>query len=220
MPSAVTRGAVLESGDRMAAVEFRRRYEEARPPIKKAELVEGVVYVASPVRANVHGKPHGLVVGWLFAYQVRMTGVELAVEATVRLDPDNEVQPDGLLWHTGSNRLRETEDGYLEGAPELVVEVAASSATYDLHDKLRAYRRNGVLEYVAWRTLDARIDWFRLRDGEYVRVEPDAAGVIESEAFPGLRLHVAKMLAGARSVGATGRGGRMSEPAVHPVTHP
>jgi len=39
----------LESGDHLTHEEFHRRYLE-RPDIKKAELVEGVVYVSSPGR--------------------------------------------------------------------------------------------------------------------------------------------------------------------------
>jgi Uma2 family endonuclease len=191
----VTTRPVLESGDRLTREEFHRRYCE-RPDIKKAELVEGVVYVASPVRANAHGQPHAQVVGWLYTYQAKTPGIWLEDNTTVRLDANNEVQPDACLWREEPGGPRLTEDGYIEGAPQLVVEVAASSASYDLHDKLGAYRRNGVREYVVWRTLDRAIDWFRLRAGEYVRVEPDERGVIESEAFPGLRLDVAKMLAG------------------------
>jgi Uma2 family endonuclease len=77
-----------------------------------------------------------------------------------------------------------------------VVEIAASSASYDLHDKKEAYRRNGVREYVVWRVLDEAVDWLRLEDGAYVRVEPSARGLIESATFPGLRLNVPKLLAG------------------------
>jgi Uma2 family endonuclease len=186
---------VLESGDRLTREEFHRRYGE-RPDIKKAELVEGVVYVASPVRASVHGIPHARMMTWLGVYQVKTPGVQLVDNATVQLDANNEVQPDAALWREEPGGPRLTGDGYLEGAPQLVVEVAASSASYDLHDKLEAYRRTGVGEYVVWRVLDRAIDWFRLRAGEYVRVEPDARGVIESDVFEGLRLHVAKMLAG------------------------
>ena len=185
----------LESGDRLTRAEFHRRYS-ARPDIKKAELVEGVVYVASPARFGTHGEQHANVVGWLFTYKLRSPGVRLGDNATVRLDADNEVQPDAFLWREEPGGPRLAPDDYLEGAPQLIVEIAASTASYDLHDKMRAYRRNGVREYVVWRVLDAAIDWFRLREGEYVRVEPDARGVIESEAFPGLRLHVATMLAG------------------------
>lgn len=186
---------VLESGDHLTRAEFHRRYS-ARPDIKKAELVEGVVYVGSPVRVGAHAEPHASVIGWLVAYRSRHPDLRLGDNATVRLDADNEVQPDAFLCRVGPGGPRVTEDDYLEGAPQLVVEIAASSASYDLHEKMRAYRRNGVREYVVWRVLDDAIDWFRLRDGEYLRVEPDAGGVIESETFPELRLNVPKLLAG------------------------
>jgi len=185
----------LESGDRLTREEFHRRYS-ARPDVKKAELVEGVVYVASPVRFDRHGQPHGFVVGWLAAYAAETPGLLLGDNSTVFLDGGNEVQPDAFLWQPEPGGPRLTDDGYIEGAPQLVVEIAASSVSYDLHDKLEAYLRNGVLEYVVWRTLDRAIDWFRLREGSYVRIEPDADGLIESEQFPGLRLHVPSMLAG------------------------
>jgi Uma2 family endonuclease len=184
---------LLESGDHLSQPEFHRRYC-ARPDIKKAELVEGVVYVASPV-SLLHGGAHALVVGWLVACVAKHPDAQLGDNATVILDVDNEVQPDAFLWREEPDGPRRTAKNYLEGAPQLVVEVAASSASYDLHEKLRAYRRNGVHEYVVWRVLDEAIDWFRVREGEYARVEPDASGQIEGEAFPGLRLHVPKMLA-------------------------
>jgi len=189
-----TKPVILESGDRLTRAEFHRRYC-ARPDIKKAELVEGVVYVASPVR-SLHGQPHANVIGWLLAYKTKTHGVQLDDNTTVILDAaDTEVQPDASLWREGGFGPRLTTEGYIEGAPQLVVEIAASSASYDLHDKMRAYQRNRVQEYVVWRVLDEAIDWFRLVGGEYVRVEPDESGIIESAAFPGLRLHVAKMLA-------------------------
>ena len=47
------------------------------------------------------------------------------------------------------------------------MEVAPSSASHDLHDKLNVYRRNGVREYLIWRILDERIDGFDLVDDEY-----------------------------------------------------
>jgi Uma2 family endonuclease len=195
MSTVTTARPSLESGDHLTREEFHRRYC-ARPDIKKAELVEGVVYVASPVRVGFHGAPHACVVGWLFAYRARTPGVQLADNATVRLDAPNEVQPDACLWREEPGGPRVSADGYLVGAPQLVAEVAASSASYDLHEKKEAYRRNGVREYVVWRVLDGAIDWFRLHEGEYVRVEPDERGVIESVVFAGLRLDVAKMLTG------------------------
>jgi len=185
---------VLESGDRLSRAEFHRRYC-ALPEIKKAELIEGVVYVASPVSAR-HGEPHAAVIRWLGGYCDLHPELHLYDNVTVLLDADNEVQPDACLWREEPGGPHLTAAGYIEGAPQLVVEIAASSASYDLHDKLRAYRRNRVQEYVVWRVLDADIDWFRLVEGEYVRIEPDAAGMVESAVFPHLRLAVPKLLAG------------------------
>ncbi|MBK8977358.1 MAG: Uma2 family endonuclease, partial [Planctomycetes bacterium] len=86
--------------------------------------------------------------------------------------------------------------GVLVGPPELVAEIAASSASYDLHEKLRLYERYGVREYLVWRTLDAAVDWFLLRDGRYQRLAPDGHGVLSSEVCPGLCLCVTALLAG------------------------
>ena len=196
MSATKTELVVLESGDRLTGEEFHRRYC-ARPDIKKAELVMGVVYVASPVR-GLHGEPHGLAVLWLGTYAMRTSGVRFVIDTTVRLGPDSEVQPDVFLFRhppaPGAGRF--TDESYFEGAPSLVVEIAASSASYDLHDKKETYRRAAVPEYIVWRVLDSAIDWFRLQGGEYVRVEPNERGVIESAGFPGLRLAVAKLVAG------------------------
>ena len=187
----------LENGDRLTRQEFERRYA-TRPDIKKAELIEGVVYMSAAVRITSHGEPHSAVIAWLVTYCASTPGVRAADNATVRLDLDNEPQPDVLLRidPKAGGQSRVSDDDYLEGAPELIVEIAASSVTYDLHDKLRVYRRNGIREYVVWRVHDRQIDWFLLADDEYRRLEPDAAGVLHSTVFPGLRLAVEALLAG------------------------
>jgi Uma2 family endonuclease len=179
----------LESGDRLTRHEFERRYQ-AMPQIKKAELIEGVVYVASPVRATRHGRPHAKIMTWLGTYWAATPGVDLQDNTTVRLDADNEPQPDALLRiepEVGGNS-RISEDDYIEGAPELIAEIAASSASYDLSDKLNAYRRSGVQEYIVWQIYENRLDWFGLQEGRYVSLQPDDAGVIRSSVFPGLWL--------------------------------
>lgn len=186
----------LESGDRLSRHEFERRYA-AMPKLKKAELIEGVVYLASPLRFESHAEPHGNLVGWLWTYQIATPGVRLGIEPTVRLDQDNEPQPDGVLLVDerlgGQSRLK---DDYIEGAPELVAEIAASSAAYDLHDKKKVYRRNGIQEYIVWQIFENKLDWFRLSEGEYVELEPDATGTVRSQVLPGLWLAVPALLAG------------------------
>jgi Uma2 family endonuclease len=187
----------LENGDKLTRAEFERRYE-AMPHLKKAELIEGVVYVPSPVRHRFHGRQHIHLANWLGHYEAGTPGVEASDNSTVRLDLDNEPQPDGLLFidpACGGQALIDA-DGYIEGAPELVAEVASSSASYDLHAKLRVYRRNGVCEYIVWRVLEQEIDWFVLRAGQYERLPLDTAGLLRSEIFPGLWLDPAALLRG------------------------
>ncbi len=184
----------LESGDSLGAVEFLRRYE-AMPGVKKAELIEGTVYMPSPVRL-AHGAPDSLIQGWLVMYAARTPGTQAAANVTVRLDPENVPQPDALLRilpeYGGQTRLDAA--GYLFGPPELIVEVAASSVAIDLHDKLRAYRRAGVREYLVWRTLDRQFDWFVLEQDEYRANAPASQGVLRSPHLPGLALAVSALL--------------------------
>ncbi|MFN4278670.1 Uma2 family endonuclease [Thermosynechococcus sp.] len=182
----------LESGDRLSRAEFERRYA-AMPHLKKAELIEGIVYVASPVRVS-HSQPHAAMIGWLFFYTVMTPGLGCYDNPTVRLDGDNEPQPDAVLRLEKGGNSHISEDGYIEGAPELVVEIAASSAAYDLHDKLRVYRRNGVQEYLVWCTYDRQIHWFYLEAGEYESLTPDGEGVLRSRRFPGLWLATQALL--------------------------
>jgi len=185
----------LENGDRLTRDEFERRYE-AMPHLKKAELIEGVVYVPSPVRYRHHGAPHALLIGWLAQYTAGTPGVAVSDNSTVRLDLDNEPQPDALLLidPTCGGQTRFSLDDYIEGSPELVAEVASSSVSYDLHAKLHVYRRNGVREYLVWRVLEQAIDWFVLRAGQYEQLPVEANGWLRSTVFPGLWLDPAALV--------------------------
>jgi Uma2 family endonuclease len=187
----------LNAGDTLSRAEFERRYE-AHPHMEKAELIEGVVYIPSPTRFKQHSQPHAWIITWLGAYVAATPGIYLGDNATVRLDQENEVQSDALLRLEPALGGRSTisEDDYLEGAPELIVEIAASSAAYDLHQKRRVYARNGVQEYVAVQMYDQRVDWFILRDSVYETLAPDANGVLRSELFPGLWLQPAALWSG------------------------
>jgi Putative restriction endonuclease len=183
----------LQNGDRLDADEFMRRYQ-AMPEDVKAELIEGVVYMASPVTV-FQGNPHADVVGWLHVYRVFTPGTDVAVDTTVRLDKKSVPQPDAALYILPEfgGQVRISEDGYVSGPAELAIEISTSSVSYDLGPKLTGYARNGIREYVVWRTEDQAIDWFVLRNGSY---EPLAAadGACRSEGFPGLWLDVDAMV--------------------------
>jgi Uma2 family endonuclease len=181
--------ATLEPGDRLTREEFERRYD-AMPQLKKAELIEGVVYMPSPVRHRRHSRPHFRLITWLGAYEAATPAVEGGDNGTTRLDLDNEPQPDAylLIDPARGGQARISADDYVENAPELVSEVAASSVGFDLHTKLHVYRRNGVCEYIVWRVLDQQLDWFVLRSGQFQSLAPNAEGILCSAVFPGLWL--------------------------------
>ena len=187
----------LEPGDRLTREEFERRYE-AMPHLKKAELIGGVVYMPSPVRIQRHGRPHLRFITWLGTYEAATPGTIGGDNATAKLDMDNEPQPDALLLidPARGGQARISADDYIELAPELVGEVAASSAAFDLHTKLAVYRRNGVREYVVWRVLEQQVDWFVVRGGQFQMLATDAAGLLRSEVFPGLWLDPAALVSG------------------------
>jgi Uma2 family endonuclease len=187
----------LENGDRLSAHEFLRRFE-AMPELKKAELINGVVYMPSPLRWDRHAKPDSLLQTWAGVYVLNTSGVESGANATVRLGPDDVPQPDAclrILPECGGH-TRVDAKGYLQGAPELIVEIAASSASIDARDKLQSYRRAGVIEYLLWRTEDQEIDWWRLDEDEYRLLPRGEEGIIQSQAFPGLWLNIPAALAG------------------------
>ena len=187
----------LENGDRLSAREFLRRFEAMPPQLKKAELIEGIVYMGSPVRITQHDKPDNIIQTWLGYYAARTPGIECASNTTDRLDVENVPQPDALLriLPQCGGRSQVDADGYLNGPAELVAEVAASSASLDWNDKLRVYRRAGVQEYLVWRTVDNKFDWLRLEGDEYRPNMPGPHWIIHSVIFPGLSLDLAGLLA-------------------------
>lgn len=187
----------LQSGDHLTRDEFERRYD-AMPPGIKAELINGVVFMASPIRFDYHSEPDGDLFYWLKHYKRFTPRTRCGTATSLRLDLDNEPQPDSCLFvdpNYGGQARIDTE-GYLTFAPDFAGEVAASSASYDLHDKLDLYRRFKVREYMVWRVLDEAIDWFYLRGGRYHSIEQDQDGIQRSRVFPGLWLDSTAMIHG------------------------
>lgn len=189
--------ATLQPGDRLRATEFRRRYE-GMPGVKKAELIEGIVYMPSPVRLANHAEPHANLVTWLGFYRAATPAYRFADNATTRLDIDNEAQPDAILFIRpelgGSVRI--SSDDYVTGPPEFVAEISSTTVAYDRGPKLRTFLRHQVSEYLIWRVEDALFEWYFLNDSEYSLLEPDQKGIIRSQVFPGLWLDTTAMLAG------------------------
>jgi Uma2 family endonuclease len=177
----------LVAGERLDRATFHERYE-AMPPETRAELIGGVVVMPSPL-----GRGHGRFVlrltFWVGYFQKGLPGLYGGCDATVFLDDEAEPQPDIQLHilpeYGGQTRI---EEGYIAGAPELVVEVAHSSKNIDLGDKRADYERAGVLEYLVV-TLDPEdVHWFARRGGRFEPLPPGPDGLYRSEVFPGLWL--------------------------------
>lgn len=187
----------LQPGDRLSRAEFERRYA-AHPEIAKAELIEGIVYMPSPVRHALHGTPQLLLAGWAAVYLASTPGVDGGDNSTLRLDLENEPQPDVLLRLAPEKGGRSVvaADGYLEGVPELIVEISASTASYDMNQKRHVYARNGVPEYLVYLSYEQRIVWYALGEEGYVELVPDDSGILRSRIFPGLWLDPQALLNG------------------------
>ncbi|QDU31494.1 hypothetical protein ETAA8_66530 [Anatilimnocola aggregata] len=186
----------LQNGDHLTREEFLFRWE-ASPNLKRAELLEGIVYMPAAVRHSQHSAPHGDIMGWLWSYRLATPGIGLGDNGSVGLDEFTVPQPDAYLLlppELGSG-ARENSAGYLEGPPDLIAEIAASSASIDLHLKLKLYQTSGVPEYIVWRTEERLIDWFVLQDGRYIPLVAED-GILKSRRFPGLWLNVTAMVAG------------------------
>jgi Uma2 family endonuclease len=184
----------LENGDHLTIEEFKRRFD-AMPGLKKAELIEGMVYMSPPVSVG-HSQPHWGMIALLTAYQTSSPGVRGGIDGSICLDLETMPQPDAMLLIEPARGGQTTinAEGYVQGAPELVVEIAASTVSYDLNQKLEAYRQNGVCEYIVWRTRDREIDYFVLKKGKYNRLSPGKDGVFRSGKFPGLWIDAGALL--------------------------
>jgi Uma2 family endonuclease len=177
----------LVAGQRLDQPTFHERYA-AMPEGTWAELVGGIVYMASPLR-HEHGGLDHLLTFWLMSYRRSTPGLESGANVTTRLGNDVEAQPDSQLRIAeglgGQSRI---VDGYVVGPPELMVEVGKSSRAYDLGPKKDDYEKAGVLEYLFVGVAPEEVRWFVREGGRLVERPPGEDGLHRSVAFPGLWL--------------------------------
>jgi Uma2 family endonuclease len=127
-------------------VRTRITYEELRQVPddgKRHELVHGEVHVA-PAPSTKHQLTLLHLVSSLDHYlNTNRTGLIFFAPFDVRLAADSAVQPD--LIFISSARAGIILDNYVDGAPDLVVEILSpSTAAYDRASKLALYAEMGV----------------------------------------------------------------------------
>ena len=177
----------LREGDRMTSDEFLRRWE-AMPELKHAELIDGVVYMPSPV-SQPHSDFHILLAFWLRSYETDTPGCHSGLDSTWLMGERNTPQPDLALRVLPDFGGQSRAGGdYPLGAPELVVEVAVSSAAHDLGAKFHLYQRQGVLEYLVALVGEKRFAWYEWIKGAFRTLELGTDGILRSRCFPGLWL--------------------------------
>ncbi len=193
MPTIEEALPLLKAGDRLGRDEFMRRWE-AHPSLKQAELIRGVVHMASPLSVD-HGDLDGVVAGWLGSYAGATPGCRLSINNTWLMTEDSAPQPDTSLRilpeFGGRSRL---EGRYTAGAPEFLCEISLSSSAYDLDEKLALYQEVGVQEYLAVLVQEGEVRWHRLNGDRFEVVPLPADGIYRSEVFPGLWLDAAAVL--------------------------
>jgi Uma2 family endonuclease len=120
---------------------------------------------------------------------------ETANDSTWIIDKSSTVQPDCFLRYVQGNSWLD-EQSYLRGAPELVVEISASTVSMDSHQKKANYERAGVREYIVWRVIDKVIDIWRYDDQtkSFLAAPPNADRIWSSAVFPGLVLDLAAVM--------------------------
>lgn len=177
----------LEHGERLTRAEFERRYRP-RPDIKKVELLEGVVHLKPATATQQYANHHAILKSWLEMYLVSTPGVRAAHNYRLRLDEQSEPQPDFCVWIEDicGGQTEILPDGFLQGVPELIIEVAPDSTSYELREKYHTYRRAGVQEYLVLQVQGQKSGWFAWSQGEYFPLFPNNKGVLQSQAFAGL----------------------------------
>jgi Uma2 family endonuclease len=193
-PVAPSAAPPLVAGRRLDQATFHALYE-AMPPGTRAELIGGVVYMASPASFD-HFKASGRLVVAFGRYCESTPGVEFGDNASTILNDEAEPQPDAVLFVLPEygGRIRITS-GFITGAPELVAEVSKTTRFIDLGPKRAEYERAGVLEYVVRAYEPDEVIWHVLQEGNLVRIPPDADGLYRSRVFPGLWLDPQTLLA-------------------------
>jgi Uma2 family endonuclease len=159
-------------------------------PDARVELIEGEIIDMAPI-----GTRHGAAVKRLVALLTSALGsrVIVAVQDPLRLSDLSEPEPDLML-------LKPRADFYAEAHPSaadvlLLIEVADSSARYDLEVKLPLYARHGVPE--VWIVdLQARLmRFFRSPAGDtYAETSATPSpGLAPIAALPGVEIDLASI---------------------------
>lgn len=163
---------------------YRRRDYASLPDEPRCELIFGRFYL-SPSPSTLHQVVVQLL--WRLLDEIADTsgGAAFLAPLDVHLAEHSVVQPD--VMYVSASR-REVVQRWLEGAPDLVVEVLSpGTSRRDRGEKLRLYSQAGVREYWVVDPAERQIEILTNREGDFVVVLPDGE-TYRSQAVPEIRL--------------------------------
>jgi Uma2 family endonuclease len=156
------------------------------PDGQKADLIDGVIYLASPENIEHHRLNIWLIrLLWDYIDARRIVGEFFSSRIAFRLDKRESPEPD-IAFVAGQTAHLLINWGYVEGPPDWAAEIVSpESIDRDYHEKRLQYERYGVREYWIIDPLEQKmIAYRRARDGKYKEVRP-RKGIVTSKVIPG-----------------------------------
>ena len=179
----------LRAGARMSLEEFLALGETD----ERLELIDGALYIMStPTKDHQFLLARLIVYFELYLDAFTLAPAEVYQDIITILSPELQrvVEPDLVVILGGRNDIGGLI--YVEGVPDIVVEILSSDRSHDLVRKRQIYAEAGVREY--W-ILDPRHDTvtlLELRGGVYVARAALAAGdTLTTPLLPGLAVPLA-----------------------------
>ena len=132
------------------------------------EVIDNVLYM-SPAPLYSHQRLVGLLFKNLSVYlDQTQTGEAIISPFDVYFENlQSAVQPDVLVLLNETRHILK-EDGYIHGAPDIIVEVLSSDKKKDLVKKKNLYERAGVKEYFTVNPVDRETSSWLLKENVYV----------------------------------------------------
>ena len=164
---------------------------------QKADLLGGVIYMASPdsrEAADVNGFLHTLL---NFFVRKRRLGKVYGPRSAFRLFPDSDepYAPEPDVAFVRQERVHLWKGSLFQGPPDLAVEIVSpESIDRDTLTKRDAYERAGVREYLIVDLLQSQCTLLRLEGGTYAEVQPSGT-TFRSEVIQGFWLDTAWLFA-------------------------
>jgi Uma2 family endonuclease len=165
------------------------------PDGQKADLIEGVIYMASPdsLRAN----ELTLFISWLFKGFIEVRGIGGKVvfsRYACRLSESSAPEPD--VAYVRPERVGLVESGGMRGGPDIAVEVVSRESRHrDYDDTRRLYEEAGVAEYWIIDPVQQRVEFLVLEEDRYRLAPLEQNRLFRSRALSGFWIDVDWLLA-------------------------